>query len=121
MKKKDDIHAIEQPELVIPQNKGAVKIAVSVPKNQNERTALPHMYPNELQDIKLTGIYDGKEYQIAKWYWYYDVENQVDPLMLEVGQWNLTLSANYRGFTFSDTKTLSVTEGSSNNISFKLS
>ncbi len=119
--KKDDIHAIEQPELVIPQNKGAVKIAVSVPKNQNERTALPHMYPNELQDIKLTGIYDGKEYQIAKWYWYYDVENQVDPLMLEVGQWNLTLSANYRGFTFSDTKTLSVTEGSSNNISFKLS
>ena len=119
--KKDDIHAIEQPELVIPHNKGAVKIAVSVPKNQNERTALPHMYTNELQDIKLTGIYDGQEYQIAKWYWYYDLENQVDPLMLEVGQWNLTLSAKYHGFTFSDTKTLSVTEGSSNNISFKLS
>ena len=112
---------VEQPAVIIPSNKGAIKIGITVPKNQNVRTAMPEMSLSDLRNIKLTGQFKGNNYQIASWYWYYDLQNDTEPYFLEVGTWSLTLSAEYNGYSFSDTKSITVTEGLSQNVNFKLS
>lgn len=118
---KTEVNTIEQPALVFPANKGAIKIGITTPKTENVRTAMPEMNLYNLNDIKLTGTFKGENYQIAKWSWYPDLEGNTESYFLEVGTWSLTISANYNGFNFSDTKSIIVTEATSQNISFKLS
>ncbi len=101
------------------QKKGGITISFVEPESQ--RTVLPDIDITKLTSITLTGHKNGEStvQNLGSW----STSSQVlsEMIILEEGQWILELSANNDFLVFSDTKTVNVTIGQSQNVSFVLS
>ena len=114
------------------EEKGLVKINIRLQDNSTSRTALSEIYSNNIEEIKLTGVLEGKNYTLGSWW---DISQiQEDDLYLQTGDWQLKLSAKYRItlynntneliysslIPFSDTKNITISLNEVENINFKL-
>lgn len=101
------------------QKKGGITISFVEPESQ--RTVLPDIDITKLTSITLTGHKTGEStvQNLGSW----STSSQVlsEMIILEEGQWILALSANNDFLVFNDTKTVNVTIGQSQNVSFVLS
>lgn len=100
-------------------NKGKIKIQIVPQKNKINRSVLSDMDINQLKDITLTGILNGKSQTLGNWGSVKDLDNET--FEIETGEWNLTISASYNGFTFSDSKIVQVSLNSIQTVEFELS
>lgn len=100
-------------------NKGKIKIQIVPQKNKINRSVLSDMDINQLKDITLTGILNGNSQTLGNWGSVKDLDNET--FELETGEWNLTISASYNGFTFSDSKKVQVSLNSIQTVEFELS
>lgn len=114
------------------EGKGLVKINVALNDNSSSRTALSEINSGYLEEIKLTGIFDGKNYALGSWW---NMSQMVDEeLYLQTGDWQLKLSAKYRVsiynyngtiiytsvVPFSQTKNITISSDEVENINFEL-
>ena len=101
-------------------NKGIVKIKLLTAQLQKSRTALPEALSiDNFSDFQLKGEINGTAVNLGSWGLPFDLE--CETFELEVGEWDLTLSATYNGYTYSDTKSINVTLSSVQQVDFVLS
>ena len=111
---------IEKPPPALDSSKGSIKIKLISPEAQNYRTALPQIPSiTNFYDFVLKGKLGDKVYTLGSWYDSDNVDNE--NIELEIGDWELTLTADYNGFTFSDTKSVTVDVGTIQQVDFELS
>ena len=101
-------------------NKGYVKINLISAEFEKSRTALPEI-PSlyNFTDFQLKGIHNEKNYDLGNWFYYDDFQYQY--IELEIGEWELTLSAKINEFTFSSTCNIEVELTSNQQVDFVLS
>ena len=98
-------------------NKGNVRIIVNTP-NENARTVLPEIDITKLENISLTGLFDGDYYGLGSWDNVTELQNET--LTLDLGSWELELSATYNDFTFSATETVTIELNTTTNVTFQV-
>ena len=98
-------------------NKGVVKFKFTQSQTAS-RTISPYINVTNLTDITLTGSNGTDTYNEQ-----FNTAAQMEAATIEVepGDWSFTITADNDGYTFTDTKTLTVEFNSSYNISFQLS
>ena len=107
-----------------PAKNGTVKIILQQPKPKakkaNARTVLPEVELDKITLINLKGVHDGQLVNIATW----DSSSQLnsaDPLSLDLGDWELTLTATLdNGCTFSDSKSVEIVLAENKEVTFTL-
>lgn len=111
---------IEQPSTALDSSKGSIKIKLISPEAQNSRTALPQI-PSlaYFYDFVLNGKLGETVYTLGSWSYSNSIDDET--IELEIGDWELTLTAEYNGFTFSDTKNITVDFGTIQQVDFELS
>ena len=114
------------------EEKGLVKINIDMKDNTASRSALANFSTSNLQDIKLTGIYNGNNYTLGSWWTLSLMESET--FYLQAGDWQLKLTAKYNtpvysnynyietiAVTFSDTQNITVSTEDTQSINFNLS
>lgn len=101
------------------QKKGGITISFVEPESQ--RTVLPDVDITKLTSIILTGQKSGESTVQNLGSWTSVSQLSGETISLEEGQWSLEISANNDFLVFNDTKTVNVTIGQSQNVSFVLS
>lgn len=97
--------------------KGNVRIIVNTP-NENARTVLPEIDITKLENISITGLFDGEYYGLGSWDNVTELQNET--LTLDLGSWELELSATYNDFTFSATETVTIELNTTANVTFQV-
>ncbi len=114
---------IEQPSALLNSNKGTIKIKLIGPESQQvtkQRTALPYIpVIGEFSNFVLKGKLGETVYTLGSWSSSDDLDDE--SIELEEGNWELTLSANYNGFTFTSVKNITLNSGTIQQVSFVLS
>lgn len=96
-------------------SRGTLKIQIITP---TERTATASMELDYLSEISLTGEKDGVVHAFGNWSNIMDVQGRT--FSIPIGQWTVTLTGNYNGYTFLDSKNIIIESGLNQNISFEL-